>query len=149
MAHSVIVGMGAAGFAAAETIRRHQPDAVITAVTDDPHGYYSRPGLAYALTGEVPEKQLFPIDRKRWSELKVEQVHRRVMRLQPSNKEVILADGAHLAYDSLLLATGAQAVEPDLPGIDQEGVVVLDSSGWPAAPERPWSSAAGSRRSRS
>jgi NAD(P)H-nitrite reductase large subunit len=127
MAHSVIVGMGAAGFAAAEAIRRYQPDAAITAVTDDSHGYYSRPGLAYALTDEVPEKQLYPVEQERWNELRVEQVHGRAMRLEPSSREVALADGRRLAYDTLLLATGARAVEPDLPGIDQEGVVVLDS----------------------
>jgi NAD(P)H-nitrite reductase large subunit len=127
MPHSVIVGMGAAGFAAAETIRRCQPGATITVVADDPHGYYSRPGLAYALTGEVPEKQLFPVDGKRWAGLDVEQISGRVTRLQPSSREVLLADGRRLTYDTLLLATGAQAVEPDLPGIDQEGVVVLDS----------------------
>ena len=113
MTHSVIVGMGAAGFAAAETIRRCQPGATIAAVADDPHGYYSRPGLAYALTGEVPEKQLFPVDGKRWAELGVERISGRVMRVQPSSREVILADGRRLTYDALLLATGAQAVEPD------------------------------------
>jgi NAD(P)H-nitrite reductase large subunit len=127
MAHFVIVGMGAAGFSAAETIRRHQPSATITAIADDPHGYYSRPGLAYVLTAEVPERQLFPVDRRRWAQLDVEQVSGRAVRLQPQTREVILADGRQWTYDALLLATGAQAITPDLPGIDLQGVVVLDS----------------------
>ena len=29
-------------------------------ISDDPHGYYSRPGLAYYLTGELHDKALYP-----------------------------------------------------------------------------------------
>ena len=51
----VIVGSGVAGFSAAEIIRRQDPAAAITMVSEEPHDFYSRPGLAYLLRGDVPE----------------------------------------------------------------------------------------------
>ena len=55
----VIIGTGVAGIAAIEAIRSVDAAGEITMIGDDPHGYYSRPGLAYFLTGEVNDKQLF------------------------------------------------------------------------------------------
>ena len=49
----VIIGSGVAGIAAAEAIRAADRAGEITLLSDDPHGYYSRPGLAYLLTGEI------------------------------------------------------------------------------------------------
>jgi NADPH-dependent 2,4-dienoyl-CoA reductase/sulfur reductase-like enzyme len=60
MRRYVIIGSGPAGIAAAEAIRSHDSSGDILLVSDDPHGYYSRPGLAYYLTGELPENMLFP-----------------------------------------------------------------------------------------
>ena len=59
-AEYVIVGSGVAGIAAAEALRARAPGASITVITEDPNGFYSRPGLAYYLGGAIPEKQLFP-----------------------------------------------------------------------------------------
>ena len=56
----VIVGQGVAGIAAAEAIRAADASGEITLLSDDPHGYYSRPGLAYYLTGEISRAHLFP-----------------------------------------------------------------------------------------
>lgn len=127
MVHFVITGMGAAGLGAAETIRRHQPSATITMIADDPHGYYSRPGLAYVLTEEVPEAQLYPIDRKRWHELRVQRVHGQAVQLVPADRQVVMAGGQRLSYDALLLATGSTSVPLNVPGSDLDGVVTLDS----------------------
>ena len=60
MTRYAIIGTGIAGISAAQTLRSLEPKAEITLVSEDPHGFYSRPGLAYYLTGEIPEKQLFP-----------------------------------------------------------------------------------------
>ena len=55
----VIVGNGPAGLTAAETIRRNDPSGEIRIVGGEDHRFYSRPGLAYLLTGAIPEKRLF------------------------------------------------------------------------------------------
>src|SRR5437867_2650994 len=57
-AHYVIVGSGIAGLSAAEALRASEPHAVISMVSEEPHPFYSRPGLAYLLRGDLPEKQL-------------------------------------------------------------------------------------------
>ncbi len=122
----VIVGTGAAGIAAAETIRSLDPGGDILLVSEEPHGYYSRPGLAYYLTGEVPERLLFPFTMRDFDRLHLRRLHARVAALQPQLHEVTLDDGRHLPYDRLLLATGSLAARPPLPGVDLEGVVKLD-----------------------
>ena len=54
----MIVGSGIAGLCAAESLREHDPKAVISMVSEEPHPFYSRPGLAYFLRNDFPEKQL-------------------------------------------------------------------------------------------
>lgn len=120
----VIVGSGVAGVAAAEAIRGADRAAEITLVSDDPHGYYSRPGLAYLLTGEIPAAQLFP---RREAELGLRRLTAQVTRLAPDAHRVVLADGQELPYDRLLLATGSTAARLTVPGSDLPQVVTLDS----------------------
>jgi len=60
MTRYLIIGSGVAAIAAAEAIRTVEPSGSITLITEDPDGYYSRPGLAYLLSGEIKEKLLYP-----------------------------------------------------------------------------------------
>jgi NAD(P)H-nitrite reductase large subunit len=126
-ARHVIVGSGIAGLSAAEALRQRQPDAAITLVSEEPHDFYSRPGLAYLLRGDVPEKQLFIRSRADLAALKLDRVHARVEQILCDRREVLLAGGKRLGYDRLVLATGALAVPPSFPGSDLQGLVKLDS----------------------
>jgi NAD(P)H-nitrite reductase large subunit len=121
--HYVIVGSGIAGLSAAEAIREQEPRATITLVSEEAHNFYSRPGLAYLLRGDVPEKQLFVRNRDDLRELNLHRLTTRVEQLAPNEHTLVLADGRHLRYDRLLLATGALAVPPTFPGGDLAGVV--------------------------
>ena len=123
----VIVGSGAAGFAALEAIRARDPHGKIQWVTSDPHRYYSRPGLAYYLLGEIPEEQLFPANERLLRDLKFEWVQGHAAGLDPAGHRLKLQDGRTLTYERLLLAPGAIAQKPEQPGIDLEGVLTLDS----------------------
>ena len=125
----VIIGSGAAGIAAAESIRRQDAGGEIVLLSEERAGYYSRPGLAYFLTGELNEKQLFPFSGRDFEELGVRRHHARVVRIHPADHLVELHDGSYLGYDRLLLATGANAARSKVPGADLKGVVQLDSLG--------------------
>lgn len=127
MRRYVIVGSGAAGIAAAENIRRCDPGAELHLVTSDPHGYYSRPGLAYYLNGDIPREQLSPYPASHWRDLGIRWHTALAERLDPAAHCLHLTGGQELAYDRLLLATGAEAILPDVPGISLHGVVRLDS----------------------
>ncbi|NPV77357.1 MAG: FAD-dependent oxidoreductase [Anaerolineae bacterium] len=126
MRRYLIVGSGVAGVSAAQTLRRLDPAGEVTMVSYDPFGYYSRPGLAYYLTNEIGEKQLFPFQEKDWQALKIRRLRAWVSRLHPAEHRLELSDGASLVYDRLLLATGSQALPLGIPGADLEGVVKLD-----------------------
>jgi NAD(P)H-nitrite reductase large subunit len=127
MLQYVIIGTGVAGIAAAETIRHHDTVSPITLVGDEPHGYYSRPGLAYLLTGEILERQLFPVGKDHFQNLKLRLLHNRVAQIHPEPHRLEMKDGSTLAYDRLLIASGAGAVRANVPGSDLEGVIKLDS----------------------
>jgi len=107
--HYVIVGNGPAGVTAAETVRRHDTGAEITIVGDEAVSFYSRPGLAYLLTGTIPEKALFSRPDREYVRLGLHRSVGRVTAIDPGAHRVDLADGAMLAYDRLLLAVGAAA----------------------------------------
>lgn len=122
----VIIGMGVAGISAVEGIRRLDETGEITVVGDDPHGFYSRPGLAYLLTGEVEAEHLFPYPPAELKELNARFLRERVTAILPDERRLALASGASLPYDRLLVAIGARAVRLTLPGSDLAGVVKLD-----------------------
>lgn len=136
----LIVGSGVAGVSAIEAIRSLDHEAEIWLIGEDPHGFYSRPGLAYYLTDEIPEEQLYP-QSIQWEKLNVRRVWGRVTQLDVKQSWVegisyrlkrgwfhhsILEEPFSLSYDRLLLATGSQAVSPSTPGIELEGVVKID-----------------------
>lgn len=123
----LIIGTGAAGVAAAETIRERDPGGKIILVGDEPDGFYSRPGLAYYLTGEIPEAQLFPFNAEEFRKRRLEFVSATVVHIDVDNQKVLLDNGVALNYDFLLLATGASNRKADLPGADLPEVVQLDN----------------------
>jgi NADPH-dependent 2,4-dienoyl-CoA reductase/sulfur reductase-like enzyme len=127
MTNYLIIGTGAAGISAAETIRAYDPGGRLTLVGEEPDGYYSRPGLAYLLTGELPESQLYPFSTEELRTLRCKFVREQAVAVDPASRRVRLATSHELAYDRLLLATGAAARKPNLPGVDLPGVVQLDN----------------------
>jgi NAD(P)H-nitrite reductase large subunit len=126
MTHYVIVGTGVTGVAAIGALRSLERSAEITLVGDDPHGFYSRPGLAYYLNGEIPEKFLTIYNKEDWKLLDIRYVRGLATRLDPLNHRLEIGSAGVLTYDRLLLATGSTAVLLNIPGADLQGVVKLD-----------------------
>ena len=123
----LIVGNGPAGYAAAGAIRERDPLGEITILSHEGTALYSRPGLAYLLTGAVPERSLFARGDEDYRRLGVRRLAARVNSIDPQTRRLQLHDGRLLGYDALLLATGARAILPDVPGIELDGVVTLDT----------------------
>ncbi len=117
----VIVGTGAAGLAAAEAIRGCDPSGDILVLGDDAHGFYSRPGVAYYLAGEIPEKSLSLRQGGDFRRLRA-----LVTEVRPRD-HIVVADGREYVYDRLLLATGSVSSRLSVPGSELGGIFSLDN----------------------
>ncbi len=122
----VIIGTGVAGISAIEAIRSVDKVGEIILIGDDPNGYYSRPGLAYYLTGEVHDKQLFPQLVSEFKALRFHYVKGHVTHIWPTEHKLEMQNASPLTYDRLLLAVGACATPLTVPGAQLQGVVKLD-----------------------
>jgi NAD(P)H-nitrite reductase large subunit len=127
MTNYVIVGNGAAGVTAAETIRARDPRGHVTVISGEPFPMYSRPGLAYVVINEVSDQQVIARREAWYSEQRLTLVYGRAVKLDLDARRVVLEDGRTPAFDRLLLATGARAVVPPYTGADLDGVVYLDT----------------------
>ncbi len=127
MKRYVMIGSGVASLAAAEAVRTVDRQADILIIGDEAHGYYSRPGLAYVLTGELAEKNLYPMGEADFRKLGVRRLHARVMQIFPDEHTLRLHDGAMLSYDKCLIAVGAEAQKVNTPGVKLDGVLKLDN----------------------
>jgi NADPH-dependent 2,4-dienoyl-CoA reductase/sulfur reductase-like enzyme len=126
-AQYVIIGNGVAAVAAAQAIREKDATGELVLISEERAGYYSRPGLAYLLSDEIPEKQLYPINEADFKRLKIKRVYGRIARVDPQKHMLVFQDQTGLAYNRLLLATGSQAARLTLPGNDLQGIVTLDT----------------------
>ena len=123
----VIIGSGVAGVAAAQAVRAHDGGGEIHLISDDPFGYYSRPGLAYYLSGEITEGLLYPYQKKDFQVIQLRWHTTNVESLVPAEHRVQLANRETITYDRLLIATGSIAIPSGVPGASLQGVVKLDS----------------------
>ena len=108
----VIVGGGAAGFAAAEMLRRAQYQGSIVMLSNDDAPPIDRPNLSKDyLAGKAPEDRI-PLRRQSfYSKNGIDlRLNTDVSGIDPSSGEVVLGGGVRLPYDRLLLATGAGPV---------------------------------------
>src|SRR5204862_6685234 len=113
----VIVGGGAAGNAAAETLRREHYPGRITMLSADDAGPYDRPNLSKnSLAGNAPEDwiPLRPADFYRDNDIEL-QLRVRVVKNDTALRPLPRDNRSQLAYDALLLATGTEAVRLDIP----------------------------------
>ena len=122
----VILGSGIAALSAAESIRRVNAGARITIVSPEASPFYSRPGLAYLLSGDVTEEQLHLRTLADVEALRVERLVASAVRIDPAARTVTLDTGAPLPYDGLLFAVGAESMRADFPGAELDGVVQVD-----------------------
>jgi NADPH-dependent 2,4-dienoyl-CoA reductase/sulfur reductase-like enzyme len=109
-----------------EAIRSLDSTGEVIMIGDDPHGFYSRPGLAYYLTGELHDKALFPRTSDDYRKMKFRYAKERVTGIDRENHMLELGNQKTLSYDQLLLAVGAKSAKLKVPGADLEGVLKLD-----------------------
>lgn len=132
--HLVIVGGVAAGTKAAARARRVNQDLRITLFQDEAEVSYTACGQPYYLSGIVAKRESLVIRRPNDFQkdgIDVRTQHR-VIKLDAVARQLQVHDLARdcvdtVAFDLLILATGAKPVIPTIPGCDLDGVVMLRS----------------------
>jgi 3-phenylpropionate/trans-cinnamate dioxygenase ferredoxin reductase subunit len=126
-AHVVILGAGHAGGTVAALLRQYGHAGPITLIGEEPIAPYQRPPLSKAwLKGEADAASLALKPDEFYGEAGID--FRRstaAVSLERGSKTVKLSDGSTLAYDILIIATGARAIALPAPGADLEGVLFL------------------------
>ena len=123
-----IVGGGAAGFAAADAIRKLGWRGGVTIFSDEAEQPYDRTLLTKDyLEGAFGDDRL-PIARHSLVDLGVDfEGDASVQKIEPEHKRLRLANGGERTYEKLLLATGAAPRRLDVPGADLPHVMMLRS----------------------
>jgi NADPH-dependent 2,4-dienoyl-CoA reductase/sulfur reductase-like enzyme/nitrite reductase/ring-hydroxylating ferredoxin subunit len=130
-ARIVILGAGAAGHSAAETLRREGYRGQLVLIGADADLPVDRPNLSKDyLAGTAPEEWMPLRPREFFDEHGIELVlGARAHSVDTARKQVIVEGGRTFDYDKLLLATGADPVKLDLPGGDLAHVHYLRTLG--------------------
>ena len=125
----VIVGGGAAGFAAAEMLRRQDYRGSIVMFSNEAAAPVDRPNLSKDyLAGSAPEDWLPLRPDDFYTGAKIDlRLNTEVTSIDINARQVVTAGGDIIPYDRLLLATGAEPVRLPIPGADQPHVHVLRS----------------------
>jgi NADPH-dependent 2,4-dienoyl-CoA reductase/sulfur reductase-like enzyme len=128
----VILGGVAAGTKAASRARRLDSDMEITVYQEEPEPSISECGLPYLLSGVVEDRDdLVARTPEKFAEKGIEVlVRHRVERIDATDKMLSILDlktgeAFEDTYDRLVIATGARAVLPPVPGTELEGVFKL------------------------
>ena len=125
----VILGTGAAGFAAAEALRREGFQGRVVMVTQENVLPYDRTLLSKDYLTEEKTMGWIPARAPTFYQTRAIDLMlgQEVTRLEPSAKALTFANGDTLSYDALLLASGSKPRTLDVPGSTLSGVFTLRS----------------------
>jgi nitrite reductase (NADH) large subunit len=122
----VIVGNGVAGVTAAQAIRQADPDAEVHIFGAERYPYYRRPLLWEFIAGQIKQGALYYRPAEWYARRGIElHLGVEVAQLDPTSRQLVLANGSQVTYDRLLLATGARPFIPPYAGMDKKGVFAL------------------------
>jgi NAD(P)H-nitrite reductase large subunit len=121
----LIIGNGATGTYAAETIRKTDTDGEITLLTNEPYPLYNRVALPPFLRDEARREKVFLRTPEQHEQKGIKLLcQTQIEKLDTQAHVATSADGQTFEYDTLLIATGgrpnplpAPGASPDLQGI--------------------------------
>ena len=125
----VIIGGGAAGYAAAQTLREEDYEGRIIMVTRENRTPYDRPNLSKDYLQGHAEPAWIPLRPDEfYAEHKIEVLsNKEVVKVVASEDTIEFSDGEKLKFDRLLIATGGIPRTLDLPGSELKNIFTLRS----------------------
>lgn len=108
--HLVIIGNSGAAINAVRGIRELNTVSAITIISKERHRAYAPVLTTYLISGKVNKKKMMLVDKDFYERNGVRRINnKRVNSIDTKGKRVTLEDGSLIAYDRLLIATGARA----------------------------------------
>jgi NADPH-dependent 2,4-dienoyl-CoA reductase/sulfur reductase-like enzyme len=129
-ARLVVIGGDAAGMSAASQAKRRLGDRLDVVVLEQgPFTSYSACGIPYWVAGDVDSaEQLVARSPQEHRVRGIDvRLHARATAIDLDNRAVQVAGADPVGYDQLLVATGAQPLRPDLPGLAAPNVLALQT----------------------
>jgi len=125
----VILGGGAAGYMASQTLREEGFVGRITIVTREDRMPYDRPNLSKDYLAGNAEPEWMPLRPDDFFETHGIEVlrEREVAKVDTAAKKIVFDDGETLQYDKLLVATGGVPRKLNLPNADLKNILLLRS----------------------
>lgn len=124
---AAVIGLGCAGFHAVKAMREMGWQGEIHVYTDTADAPANPMLTTYYVSGKLPYEGMFPFGP-------LEEITRRyaltlhaapVTGVDSGTRTVACADGSRISYARILIATGARAFVPPLPGADLEGIMCM------------------------
>ena len=125
----VIIGAGAAGYAAAQTLREEGFRGSIVMITRDDRAPYDRPNLSKDYLHGHADPEWMPLRAEEFfTEHDIKLIlNREVTRVDARGKTITFESGETIDYDAALVATGGAPIRLNIPGSDLRNVCVLRS----------------------
>jgi NADPH-dependent 2,4-dienoyl-CoA reductase/sulfur reductase-like enzyme/nitrite reductase/ring-hydroxylating ferredoxin subunit len=125
----VIIGAGAAGYAAAQTLREEGFRGNVVMITREDRAPYDRPNLSKDYLHGHAEPEWMPLRSDEFfNEHGIKLVlNREVTRVDARARTITFENGETMEYDALLVATGGAPVRLNIPGSDLKNVCLLRS----------------------
>lgn len=116
----LIIGCGSAALSALERIRASSSEDEVKLVTMEEHPPYSPASLPYLMSGRITEAELWMKGDEYLKNLKATlATNKEVTQVLPAEKKVAYSDGTLEHYDTLLVATGSEPIEPSIKGLEE------------------------------
>ena len=126
---NVIIGGGAAGNAAAQSMREAGFTGGITIITQENRSPYDRPNLSKDYLAGEAEKEWMPLRPKEfYDEYDINIMYqKKVVGINNERKVVILEKDEEVSFEKLLIATGGVPIKLDVPGANLSNIFYLRS----------------------
>ena len=121
----VVVGSGIAGDSAASTIRRIDPTAYVTLISEERNPLYSPCAFHKFLSGELEVKRLFLKKLEDYSRDGIRTLFGKKATEIDLKIGKISIEGERIPFDKLILATGGNVRVPPVQGVAKRGVFTL------------------------
>ena len=124
----IIVGSGFAAYQLVKTLRRQSTEIAITVITADSGHDYSKPDLSHVFTKNQTANDLIKMNADTFAEtFNIQLLTNTRVESVNAEQKTLVANGEHIEFSKLVLATGAKAFVPPMSGDAVDEILTLNS----------------------